>query len=107
MFGGSGRFPVERSARSQRVSTAPTWKENIAFAEAQSPIVVVFSVFFLFVFVAGSKKKTARAVLCAGGRDVPQRQWVSTATAVLTEWEWPLHPLPLQLLLGAVAAAVN
>ena len=41
------------------------------------------------------------------GRDVPQRQRVSTATAVLTEWEWLLHPFPLQLLLGAVAAAIN
>ena len=40
-------------------------------------------------------------------RDVPQRQRVSTATAVLTERERPLHPFPLQLLLGAVAAAVN
>ena len=29
-------------------------------------------------------------------RDVPQRQRVSTSTAVLTEWEWPLHPFPLQ-----------
>ena len=41
------------------------------------------------------------------GRDVPQRQRVSTATAVLTERERPLHPFPLQLPLGAVAAAVN
>ena len=40
-------------------------------------------------------------------RDVPQRQWVSMATAVLTEREWPLHPFPLQLLLAAVAVAVN
>ena len=40
-------------------------------------------------------------------RDVPQRQRVSTATAVLTERERPLHPFPLQLPLGAVAAAVN
>ena len=38
---------------------------------------------------------------------VPQRQRVSTATAVLTERERPLHPFPLQLPLGAVAAAVN
>ena len=41
------------------------------------------------------------------GRDVPQRQRVSMATAVLTERERPLHPFPLQLPLGAVAAAVN
>ena len=40
-------------------------------------------------------------------RDVPQRQRVSTAMAVLTERERPLHPFPLQLPLGAVAAAVN
>ena len=40
-------------------------------------------------------------------RDVPQRQWVSTAMAVLVERERPLHPFPLQLLLGAVVAAVN
>ena len=40
-------------------------------------------------------------------RDVPQWQRVSTATAVLMEQEQPLHPLPLQLPLGAVAAAVN
>ena len=40
-------------------------------------------------------------------RDVPQWQRVSTATAVLMEREWPLHPFLLQLLLGAVAAAVN
>ena len=40
-------------------------------------------------------------------RDVPQRQRVSTATAILTEREQPLHPFPLQLPLGAVAAAVN
>ena len=38
---------------------------------------------------------------------VPQRQRVSMATAVLTERERPLHPFPLQLPLGAVAAAVN
>ena len=43
----------------------------------------------------------------AGYRDVHQRQWVSTATAVLTEQEWPFHPFPLQLLLAAVAVAVN
>ena len=30
-------------------------------------------------------------------RDVRQRQRVSTAMAVLTEWERPLHPFPLQL----------
>ena len=40
-------------------------------------------------------------------RDVPQRQWVSMATAVLTERERPSHPFPLQLPLGAVAATVN
>ena len=40
-------------------------------------------------------------------RDVRQRQWVSMAMAILTERERPLHPFPLQLLLGAVAAAVN
>ena len=42
-----------------------------------------------------------------GTRDVPQRQQVSTAMAVLMEWERPLHPFPLQLPLGADAAAVN
>ena len=53
--------------------------------------------------------KMYRCVLMAYfvGRDVRQRQQVSTATAVLTEWEWPLHPFPLQLPLAAVVAAVN
>ena len=33
--------------------------------------------------------------------------YVDESTAVLTERERPLHPFPLQLPLGAVAAAVN
>ena len=42
-----------------------------------------------------------------GIRDVRQRQWVSMATVVLMEWEWPLHPFPVRLLLPTIAAAVN
>ena len=40
-------------------------------------------------------------------RDVPQQQQVLIATAVLTKWEWPLHPFPLQLPLETVVATVD
>ena len=71
MFGGSGRFPLGRSVRGQRVSAAPTWKENIAFAKAQSPVMVVLSVFF-FLFCCKIEEKDGssrslcwRALSCA------------------------------------------
>ena len=44
---------------------------------------------------------------CFTIRDVPQRQQISTSTAVLMEQEWPLHPFPLQLPLAAVVDAIN
>ena len=53
------------------------------------------------------RREGMRCSLVVHARDVPQRQRVSRATAVLTERERPLHPFPLQLPLGAVAAAVN
>ena len=71
LFGGSGRFPLGRRVRGQRVSAAPTWKENIAFAKAQSLVVVVFSVFF-FLFCCRIEEKDGlsrslcwRALFCA------------------------------------------
>ena len=56
LFGGSGRFPLGRSVRCQRVSSAPMWKENIAFAKAQSAVVVMFNVFF-FLFCCRIEEK--------------------------------------------------
>ena len=63
LFGSSGRFPLGRSVHGQRVSVAPTWKENTAFAKAQSPVVVLFSVlFFLFCCRIEEKDGSSRSL---------------------------------------------
>ena len=66
LFGGSGRFLLGRSVRGQRVSAAPTWKENIAFAKAQSPVVLVFNVFF-FLFCCRIEEKDGSKPFCPHG----------------------------------------
>ena len=87
LFGGSRRFPLGRSVHGQRVSATPTWKENIAFAKAQSPVVVVFSVFF-FLFCCRIEEKDGsscslcwRALFCAAVTPASlsatvQRRWL-------------------------------
>ena len=64
LFGGSGRFPLGRSVHGQRVSATPTWKENIAFTKAQSPVVVVFSVFFFLFCCRIEEKDGSSRSLC-------------------------------------------
>ena len=86
LFGGSGRFPLGRSVRGQRVSAAPMWKENIAFAKAQSPVVVVLSVFFFLFCCRVEEKDGSKPFFVLAGPVLCSCTPASLSAAV--QWRW-------------------
>ena len=90
LFGGSGRFPLGRSVRGQRLSAAPTWKENIAFAKAQSSVVVVFSVFFFLFCCRIEEKDSSKLFFVLAGPVLYPRQVIRRSpVAVASCLDWP------------------
>ena len=90
LFGGSGRFPFGRSVRGQRVSTAPTWRENIAFTKAQSPVVVVFSVFFFLSCCRIEEKDGSKPFFVLAGPVLYPRQLVRCSPVAMASClDWP------------------
>ena len=108
-----------RSSCSGRLSTlhaaarckSPICSPNCLAARAHpahtATCVVLYWALLPGLLQVGNAPLGSETKCCAPTRDVPQWQRVSTATAILMEREWPLHPFPLQLPLGAVVAAVN